>query len=57
MIILSTFDWKLSKNSILESDVLVNMVLKIRVAEYAVKVLTSRGTGGLSSRTLLDGVS
>ena len=37
--------------------VLVNMVLKRRVAECAVKVLTSRGTAGLSSRILLNGVS
>jgi hypothetical protein len=35
----------------------VNMVMKIRVAEYAVKVLTIRETAGLSSRTLLNGVS
>jgi hypothetical protein len=37
--------------------VLVNMVMKHRVVENAVKVLTSRGNAGLSSRTLLDGVS
>jgi len=38
--------------------VLVNKVPKRRrVSECAVKVLTSRGTAGLSSRILLDGVS